>query len=184
VIQSVARAVFEKGRPVEPAAVRDELELSETKLAGAVSRLQEAGALEALPSGEVAPGCPRDELEGAVQRAAQAEEERHSFDRSRVEMIRGYAEHPGCRRQFILSYFGEEYEGPCGNCDNCDAGRGGASAADGPFAIGACVEHTDWGEGTVQRYDGDQMTVLFDAVGYKTLSVELVVGGDLLTLCG
>src|SRR4051794_36943854 len=161
VIQSVAEAVFEKGRPVEPAVIRDELDLSETRLATAVTRLAEVGALEPLPTGEVAPCGGRDELEDAVQRAAQAEEQRHAFDRSRVEMVRAYAEHPGCRHQFILSYFGEEYEGPCGNCDNCDAGKGEASAADGPFAIGACVEHTDWGKGAVQRYDGDQMTVLF-----------------------
>jgi ATP-dependent DNA helicase RecQ len=182
VIQSVAEAVFEKGRAVEPAALRDELDLSETRLATAVSRLEDAGALEALPSGEVAPGCARDELDDAVQRAAEAEEERHAFDRSRVEMMRAYAEHPGCRREFILTYFGEEYEGPCGNCDNCDAGHGTASAADRPFAVGACVQHADWGEGAVQRYDGDQMTVLFDSVGYKTLSVPLVIEGGLLTL--
>jgi ATP-dependent DNA helicase RecQ len=184
VIQNVAETVFQKGRAVEPRVIRDELDLSETKLATAVNRLEEAGALEALPSGEVAPGCARDELDSAVQRAAEAEEERHAFDRSRVEMMRAYAEHPGCRRQFILSYFGEAYEGPCGNCDNCDAGHGEASAADGPFAIGACVQHAEWGEGAVQRYDGDQMTVLFEAVGYKTLSVELVVERGLLTLCG
>jgi ATP-dependent DNA helicase RecQ len=183
VIQSVADAVFEQGGPVEPASIRDELDLSETKLATAVTRLEEAGAVDALPSGEVAPSCGREELEDAVQRAAEAEEERHAFDRSRVEMMRAYAEHDGCRRQFILSYFGEAFEGPCGNCDNCDAGKG-SSAADGPFAIGACVAHAEWGEGTVQRYDAGQMTVLFDSVGYKTLSVELVVEGDLLTLCG
>jgi ATP-dependent DNA helicase RecQ len=184
VIQSVAQAVFQKGRPVEPAVIRDELDLSETRLATAVTRLQEAGALEPLPTGEVATGCTPEELEHAVQRAAEAEEQRHAFDRSRVEMMRAYAEHPWCRREFILSYFGEEFEGPCGNCDNCDAGKGHASAAHGPFPVGACVKHPDWGEGAVQRYDGDQMTVLFESVGYKTLSVALVVQGDLLTLCG
>jgi ATP-dependent DNA helicase RecQ len=184
VIQSVAEVVFEEGGPIEPAKLRDELDLSETRLATAVTRLEEAGAVDALPTGEIAPAIPRDELEQAVQRAAEAEEERHAFDRSRVEMMRAYAEHPGCRRQFILSYFGEEYDGNCDNCDNCDEGRGDASAADGPFAVGARVQHADWGEGAVQRHDGDQMTVLFDSVGYKTLSVELVVAGDLLRLSG
>jgi ATP-dependent DNA helicase RecQ len=184
VIQTVADAVFERGGPVEPTELRDELDLSETKLATAVTRLEEAGALEALPTGEVAPCCGRDELEDAVRRAAEQEQERHAFDRSRVEMMRAYAEHGGCRREFILSYFGEEYEGPCGNCDNCDAGRSTASAAAGPFPVGARVEHAEWGEGAVQRYDGDQVTVLFDAVGYKTLSLALVVEGDLLTLSG
>jgi ATP-dependent DNA helicase RecQ len=182
VLQAVADAVFEQGGPVEPVAIRDELELSETRLATAVTRLEEAGALDELASGEVVPSCAREELDDAVQRAAKADEHRHAFDRSRVEMMRAYAEHDGCRREFILSYFGEAFEGPCGNCDNCDAGRS-SSAADGPFAVGACVEHADWGDGTVQRYDAGQMTVLFDSVGYKTLSVELVVEGGLLTLC-
>jgi ATP-dependent DNA helicase RecQ len=184
VIQSVAQAVFDKGRPVDPAAIRDELSLSETKLAGAITRLEEAGALEERSSGEVAPALPRDELDDAVQRAAQADQRRHAFDRSRVEMMRAYAEHEGCRREFILSYFGEAYEAPCGNCDNCDAGRGASASADRPFPVGARVEHAEWGEGAVQRYDGDQVTVLFDAVGYKTLSVPLVLDRRLLTLRG
>jgi ATP-dependent DNA helicase RecQ len=97
--------------------------------------------------------------------------------------MRAYAEHDACRREFILSYFGEDFAGPCGNCDNCDAGRGASATADAPFPVGARVAHANWSEGTVQRYEGDQMTVLFDAVGYKTLSVELVLDGNLLTLC-
>ena len=172
--------MFEAGRPVDPVKVRDELDLSETKLATAVTRLEEAGAIEALPSGEIAPTCPEDDLDDVVQRAAKAEEERHAFDRSRVEMMRAYAEHPGCRREFILSYFGEDYDGPCGNCDNCDEGRAEAGE-DGPFEVGSAVSHDEWGGGTVQRYDGDQMTVLFDSVGYKTLSVYLVIERGLLT---
>jgi ATP-dependent DNA helicase RecQ len=42
------------------------------------------------------------------------------------------------------------------------------------------VEHAAWGKGLVQRYDGDQLVALFDTVGYKTLSVELVEERDLL----
>ena len=37
-----------------------------------------------------------------------------------------------------------------------------------------------WGEGTVQRYDGDQVTVLFDEHGYRDLLVPLVVERGLL----
>jgi hypothetical protein len=33
----------------------------------------------------------------------------------------------------------------------------------------------------VQRYDGGRMVVLFDSVGYKTLSVELVAQRNLLS---
>ena len=56
----------------------------------------------------------------AVERAGEAEEHRQAFDRSRVEMMRAYAETDGCRRAFVLGYFGEDYEPPCDNCDVCE----------------------------------------------------------------
>jgi hypothetical protein len=37
-----------------------------------------------------------------------------------------------------------------------------------------------WGEGTVQCYDGDQLTVLFDKHGYRDLLVPLVLQRGLL----
>ncbi|MFD0915513.1 DNA helicase RecQ [Pseudahrensia aquimaris] len=37
---------------------------------------------------------------------------------SRLNSLISYAEAQGCRRQTLLSYFGETTE-PCGNCDNC-----------------------------------------------------------------
>jgi hypothetical protein len=37
-----------------------------------------------------------------------------------------------------------------------------------------------WGEGTVQRYDGDHVTVLFDEHGYRELFVPLVLERGLL----
>jgi len=97
-------------------------------------------------------------------------------------MMRGYAEADGCRREFVLSYFGEPFTPPCGYCDNCEAGRGEPAAADAPFAVGARVAHGDWGEGVVQRYDDDSLVVLFDEVGYKTLALEVVRERGLLEL--
>ena len=51
----------------------------------------------------------------------------------------------------------------------------------GPYPVHSRVSHTEWGAGTVLRYEGDQMTVLFDDVGYKTLSVPVVAEQNLLT---
>ena len=116
-------------------------------------------------------GRRRSEL---VLAAAEAEERRRSFDRSRVDMMRAYAETSDCRRAFLLSYFGEPFEPPCGYCDNCEAGRVHASPVDVPFPVGARVAHGQWGEGIVQRYDDDAMVVLFDEAGYKTLALEVV----------
>jgi ATP-dependent DNA helicase RecQ len=107
--------------------------------------------------------------------------EREEFEKSRLEMMRSYAEHSGCRRDFVLSYFGEEHEPPCGNCDNCDAGLVEPEPdADRPFEIGATVTHSEWGQGEVQRYDTDRVVVLFESVGYRTLDLELVKEKGLL----
>ena len=154
-------------------------ELSQTKLASALARLEDAGALHVRTDGEVigvgdAPG-------DALLRAAEAEEMRRSFDRSRVDMMRAYAESNDCRRAFLLSYFGEPFEPPCGRCDNCEAGRVHAPPADVPFPVGERVMHGQWGEGVVQRYDDDAMVVLFDDAGYKTLALEIVRERAILT---
>jgi ATP-dependent DNA helicase RecQ len=105
-------------------------------------------------------------------------------DQSRVEMMRGYAETTECRRQFLLGYFGEQLEEPCGNCDNCSAGTAqdhpGPADHETPFPVETPVEHSEWGNGVVMRVEDDRLVVLFDEVGYKTLGIAAVTDNDLL----
>jgi ATP-dependent DNA helicase RecQ len=116
----------------------------------------------------------------AALKASEAEAHRQNeVERSRLEMMRRYAEHTSCRRSFLLSYFGQDYRGPCGNCDN-DLAHANAPQGAVPFAVGTRVVSEHWGEGTVQRYDGDQLTVLFDEHGYRDLLVPLVLERGLL----
>ena len=183
-IDRVARVVHASGEPVEPSELKEAVDCSETKLSAAVTRLEEAGAVRRLASGEVAPAGGTGDLGEKVEAAALAEDQRHRFDQSRVEMMRAYAEHDGCRREFVLTYFGEEYEGPRGNCDNCEAGVVEEPGGERPWALGSTVTHAEWGEGAVQRYDGGQVTVLFESVGYRTLGVELVLERRLLRAVG
>jgi ATP-dependent DNA helicase RecQ len=115
-----------------------------------------------------------------VLAASENESEREQeVERSRLEMMRRYAEHAGCRRSFLLTYFGQDYPGPCGSCDN-DRTRSTAEAPAEPFPVGTRVVSDRWGEGAVQRYDGDQVTVLFDEHGYRDLLVPLVIERRLL----
>ena len=112
--------------------------------------------------------------------ASNAETARENeVERTRLEMTRRYAEHAGCRRSFLLSYFGQDYPGPCGNCDN-DRVAVTSELKPQPFAVGERVISERWGDGTVQRYDGDQLTALFDDHGYRDLLVPLVIERKLL----
>ena len=161
-----------------PGELRERAELSDTKLAAALARLEEAGAVHVDMDGSAhaVASRPRE----ALRRAAEAEEHRRSFERSRVDMMRAYAETSDCRRAFLLSYFGEPFTPPCGRCDNCEKGLTHAPRSDVPFAVGARVAHGTWGAGVVQRYEEDSVVVLFDDAGYKTLAVDVVVARGLL----
>ena len=181
-VAQVAYAIERHHSPVDLADLRQETGLSQSRLTAAISRLEETGALETLSTGEIVEEHPITADE--VARAAAAGENHHRFEQSRVEMMRGYAEVANCRRVYLLTYFGEETHGRCGHCDRCDAGAPAPNETipDGfPFTLGGHVRHAQWGEGTVMRYEGDKIVVLFDTVGYKSLATDIVTERGLLT---
>ncbi|MBB2972754.1 DNA helicase RecQ [Mesorhizobium sp. RMAD-H1] len=49
---------------------------------------------------------------------SEAPDQRKRMERLKLDTLLGLAETAGCRRQVLLSYFGDECE-PCGNCDTC-----------------------------------------------------------------
>ena len=181
-LERVARVVRAVDGDVDAAALLDELRLQRSRLTAALHRLDDAGVVEVRDDGRVAP-VPDADLAAGLRAAAELEEDREAFERSRVEMIRGYAEHHHCRRAYLLGYFGEAFEPPCGTCDNCEAGHGVEEvvAGDEPFTVGERVEHPEFGEGTIQRIADGLLTVVFDRSGYKTLSAEIVARRGLLT---
>jgi ATP-dependent DNA helicase RecQ len=148
----------------------------------ALARLVDVGAAGWTPDGRVRWTGAMD-VAGALAASGEEGEREREVERSRLEMMRRYAEHTGCRRSFLLTYFGQDYPGPCGACDN-DRRQVAAKPAVEPFPVGARVTTRIWGEGTVQRYDGDLVTVLFDEHGYRTLFVPLVVEHQLLRAAG
>jgi ATP-dependent DNA helicase RecQ len=116
-------------------------------------------------------------LPAAAADAAMTEYERQQVvQRSRTDMMRGFAQTQACRAQTLLDYFGEHLKRRCGHCDNCADGTSAERAprADNPFAVHSTVRHPEWGAGLVMGYEQEKMTVLFDEVGYKTLSVPVV----------
>ena len=176
----VAEAVQDAAGPLRVDEIGDEADLSQTKVAIALNRLEDVGAVDVLPSGEVVTNA-NGAMAETVEEAAEAQENLRAFARSRIEMMRGYADMTDCRREYILNYFGEVYAPPCDNCDNCLAGRSVTKSLSAqPYPIDSQVVHKLWGPGMVMRHAGDTMVVLFDSVGYSTLAVDLVMAEGLL----
>ncbi len=50
---------------------------------------------------------------------SKASNQQKLLERQKLDALLGLFEATDCRRQRLLSYFGESLEQPCGNCDNC-----------------------------------------------------------------
>ena len=144
----------------------------------ALTRLADLGAATWQVDGDVS-WAGKMTVAEAVQASEAITEREAEIERTRLAMMRHYSDHAGCRRSFLLTYFGQDYPGPCGNCDN-DALAPAEPVRAVPFPVGARVVSERWGQGTVQRYDGDQITVLFDEHGYRELFVPVVLDRGLL----
>ncbi len=180
-VEQVAEVVEDHEASIEIEEIHEETGLTLTKVNAALTRLEEVGVVEALPTGEVEEGQGETGRHEAAEAAVLAQEHHRAFERSRIEMMRGYAEVWDCRREYLLNYFGEAFHDPCDYCDNCNAGVTVAEdEGNEPFPLNSRVRHGVWGEGLVQRYEGDTMIVLFDDVGYKTLDTGFVTDSGAL----
>ncbi len=165
-------------------ALRGGARVTDTKLLARACGLSPSRTLTAVRRLSETEGfSPDGGLDGVLARAVLAEEKRSELERSRVEMMRGYAELRTCRRAFLLAYFGEEPPARCGRCDVCDAlaaDGGEPPAAPGDplagtgLAVGSRVRHASWGLGVVQHPDTEKVVVAFDEVGYKTLALAVL----------
>jgi RecQ family ATP-dependent DNA helicase len=202
-LRRLATLLHEHGGTVAAGVVRDTLGIGPSKLTSLVNLLELTEAVELSDRGELRYLKNGPAPEDAVAEAVEFDEARRRIDDSRIDMMRGYAETAGCRRRYLLEYFGEPCPRTCGHCDNCRTGKGaGVGAGVGtrtgggtgkarkadrreahvPFPVHAEVVHVSWGPGTVMSVDPDRITVLFDDIGYKTLSLDAVQREGLLTL--
>jgi ATP-dependent DNA helicase RecQ len=161
-------------RSVEELAHRSDTSRGRTR--AALDRLAMAGAVRHTRRGWRA---SHGDVVAAVASAVDAAEQFDRTERSRVEMMRAYAETSGCRRVLLLGYYGERSEPPCGNCDVCRS-RDTREVDTGPFAVGDTVTHPEFGAGVVMTTSGDRLLVLFRTHGYRVLATDLVVQQDLL----
>jgi ATP-dependent DNA helicase RecQ len=189
-LRSVYEAVRASSGPVRRTAIAEATDLKPRQVSRLIDLLLEAGTVREEKKGYTA-GSGVD-AETAAERARETAEARDRVEKSRIAMMRSYAEGRGCRRRFLLGYFGEEAPERCGGCDDCRAveespelptaeeSRVGSDAPAPLFDADTRVTHPAWGEGTVMSTEDDRLTVFFESEGYKVLAVEAVVEHDLL----
>jgi ATP-dependent DNA helicase RecQ len=174
-VEQITEVLQQQEDAIAPEALLEQVDVPQSKLKVALNRLQEVGVVETLPTGEVAIAESEIDPDEATAAVVEIQQQRRQWEKSRLEMMRGYAEVKDCRRKYLLNYFGESFESPCDCCDNCKAGVS-VEAEHGdnhPFPLNTQVMHKTWGEGTVIRHEGDKVVVLFEKVGYKTLGVTI-----------
>ncbi|WP_045313523.1 RecQ family ATP-dependent DNA helicase [Lentzea aerocolonigenes] len=172
-VREVAAAVRRRRAGIAITDLARRLDRSRRKVTGVVNLLESAEVVrtchDRVRYEENAP--PPAKAVAAVAEEAGRQERR---DRSRVEVMRRYAETRDCRRRFLLGYFGQELGRPCGHCDTCDEGVPDDSPQTSEYPPNSVVRHEQWGRGTVVHHETDRLMVLFDDVGYKTLSLTAV----------
>jgi ATP-dependent DNA helicase RecQ len=177
----VAHALTDHEEPIPFRQLKSAVNASAAKFTRAVNLLEQAATVGTRLDGRLEylhPDLPADQ---AVQRAVDVAQTHQRLIQSRIEMMRGYAETTGCRRQYLLGYFGEQLPHPCDNCDTCDAGTAEQQPThNNEFPLTSSVQHSDWGHGVVMSIDEVRLTVLFDGVGYKTLSLPAIREHQLL----
>ena len=114
---------------------------------------------------------------GGAAAAAQVARSAPGGRTSRVEMVRGYAETVGCRRQFLLALLRRGHRTDVRQLRQRARRARRRRCAGTAWQVNDRVEHDDWGPGVVMRCEPDRVTVLFEQVGYKTLKLDAVHAG-------
>ncbi|USX53611.1 ATP-dependent DNA helicase RecQ [Lentzea sp. HUAS12] len=179
-VREVAAFVRRRRTGVAITDLARRLDRSRRKVTAVVNLLEGAGVVrtghDRVRYEEGAP--PPAKAVAAVAEEAERQEHR---DRSRLEVMHRYADTRDCRRRFLIGYFGEELDRPCGHCDTCDEGVADDDSVSTEYPPNSPVRHDQWGRGTVVHHEADRLMVLFDDVGYKTLSLAAVRETGVLT---
>ena len=162
------------------AAVARDARVSRERATAALMALRDAGAVRIGGRGGVTvTGDPASAVDAAWADVSR----RRAVERTRAETMEAYAEETGCRRRFLLEYFGEAAPAQCGNCDNDE--RSVAPERDMgepvPYPRGSLVVHPVFGPGEVIGYTEGRVTVVFARAGYKRLDLGLVAERGLLS---
>lgn len=119
-IESVASILVKPDGPQTSESLSRETGIPPRKLSNILHKFEEAGAARKLARGQIRVE-PQKSATEIAEAALRQQDSLKDLRIRRLEQMRDYAETRGCRREYLLRYFGDDYAGPCGNCDRCEA---------------------------------------------------------------
>ncbi|MEW6057070.1 MAG: ATP-dependent DNA helicase RecQ [Bdellovibrionota bacterium] len=94
---------------------------------------------------------------------------RKTEDQARLDEVVRYVRSHLCRWYYLLRYFGEDLQEPCGYCDNCRKQLEKPVTSASTLSAGNYVQHNEWGVGEVMKRIGPNLKIYFPGVGEKIL---------------
>jgi ATP-dependent DNA helicase RecQ len=119
-LQAVADALASHKNVASAQELSEDTGLSPRRVLNIVHKFEEVGVSEKLDSGGVRLAAKNTPV-GMIEAASEQQDALQEMRKHRLMQLQQYAELRGCRREYILRYFGDGFSGPCGNCDRCEA---------------------------------------------------------------
>ena len=173
--------------PINPDEVKEKIDFTGGKLSRTLQLLEAAGAIEANLDNTLVMVDRKTPVSDLVETVLEQQERFRDWRTSRLENMKNYALTDTCRRQTLLSYFGQEADDTCTGCDNCLSGRTRRIAAKPKpqtkyaWPVNGAVMHKTLGRGIVQGYGAGNVSILFEGSGQKNISVAFAKKNKLLT---
>jgi ATP-dependent DNA helicase RecQ len=192
VVDAVRETAGRKGASVD--AIAEQTELTNGKLDRTLQLLEAEGAIRISVEDHATVADRATDPADLAERVVAQQDRFRDWRDQRLASMRGYATTDGCRRQALLTYFGETAPDVCNACDNCRAGRSRAnaqkharepkpSAISQPWPVNATVQHKTFGRGIVQAYEAGNVIVLFESVGRKAIALTFAQRRKLIKAC-
>ncbi len=113
---------LEEGININVDEIIRELNIKRDSIARLMKKLQDLSAVNYEPpfrGSEIRllQRLSEEGLDNLINFSAIEEKKQKSF--TKLDIMENFVYHLGCRRKYILNYFGEPHSGACGNCDNC-----------------------------------------------------------------
>ena len=115
-LQSIANALSKLNGSANIKSIAAETDLSARQVSNTLLKLQEVGAVKVSVKGDV---TANHDLFSSRDPASERSQQHKEHLRKKLQLMQCFAEIPGCRRKYLLEYFGDQYDHSCGNCDNC-----------------------------------------------------------------